>query len=78
MNWKPELVLTDDAFRRLVALGEVLGVGPAEILEQLLERVDEGIQRPGSWEYGWLAEVVGDAEVEEAWLRSVRQAAQGT
>jgi hypothetical protein len=75
MKRQLELDIADDAWGRLVALGEVLGIGPADIVELLLERADEGIQRPGSWEQGWLAEVVGDCEVEEAWLRSVRQAA---
>ena len=78
MKRRLELDIHDDAWRRLEALGEVLGVGPADVVELLLERADEGIQRPGSWEQGWLAEAVGDCEVEDAFLRSVRQAAQGT
>jgi len=73
---KLELDIPDDAFRRLTALAEVLGIGVDNIVELLLERADEGIQRPGSWEQDWLGQVVGDCEVEDAWLRSVQKAGE--
>jgi chloramphenicol 3-O-phosphotransferase len=69
-----ELDIPDDAFRRLTALAEVLGIGVDSIVELLLERVDEGIQRRGSWERDWLAQVFGDLELEDALMRSIEQA----
>lgn len=77
MRRRLELDIPDDAFGRLQALAEVLGLGVDGLVERLLERADEGIQRPGSWECGWLAEVVGDCPVEDAWLRSVEEAQRG-
>lgn len=76
MTRRLDLDIPDDAFRRLTALAEVLGIGVDNIVELLLEDADEGIQRPDSWQRDWLAQVFGDIQVEDAFLRSVAQAGE--
>lgn len=56
-------------WKRLEALADSYCDGRVDqLIRELLDHVDQGIYRPGSWERAWLAQVFGDEAVEEAML----------
>jgi hypothetical protein len=57
--------------RQLAALGVLddddssgLSESAATVLYQLVERVLDGVHRPGSWERAWLCQAFGDEWIE--------------
>lgn len=73
-----ELDIPDDAFRRLENVGAVLGMRPEAVVRMVLEHLDAGILRPGSWERGHAEELYGEDAVECAWESELRASQLGT
>lgn len=61
-----ELDLSSEAWRRLERLGGAIGLSVASVVRVMLEHVDQGIQREGSWEREIAVAVFGEDAVEAA------------
>jgi hypothetical protein len=72
------LDIPDDAWRRLEAVAAVLGMGPDAVVRMVLEQLDAGILRPGSWERGHAEELYGEDAVEYAFECELKASQFGT
>ena len=66
MTRKLELEIPNGPFSRLANVAAVLGMRPDAVVRMVLEHLDAGILRPGSWERGHAEEIYGEDPVEYA------------
>jgi hypothetical protein len=61
----PEITITvtDEVAERLAVLADPSGAGvpdPAGVIYELIDHAQQGVSRPGSWEYGWVCQAFGE------------------
>jgi hypothetical protein len=78
MTRKLELDIPDAAFSRLENVAAVLGMRPDAVVRMVLEHLDAGILRPGSWERGHAEELLGLDAVEFAFECELKASQLGT
>lgn len=67
MKRKLEIDLDDKSWTRIERLVEVRGGDLEAFVSEILDHVDQGIYRSGSWERGWLAQCLGEECIEDAY-----------
>jgi len=75
---KLELDIPDFTFRRLEKVAAVLGMRPDAVVRMVLEHLDAGILRPGSWERSHAEEIYGEDAVEYAFEAELKASQLGT
>jgi hypothetical protein len=78
MTRKLELEIPDGAWRRLENVAAVLGMRPDAVVRMVLEHLDNGILRPGSWERSHAEDLFGEDPVEYAWECELKASQLGT
>ena len=78
MKRRLELDIPAEAFRRLENVGAVLGMKPPAVVRMVLEHLDAGILRPGSWEREAAEELFGEDAVEYAFECELKASQLGT
>jgi hypothetical protein len=78
MTRKLELEITDGAWRRLENVAAVLGMRPDAVVRMVLEHLDAGILRPGSWERSHAEDLYGEDALEYAFECELKASQLGT
>ena len=78
MTRKLELDIPDFTFRRLENVAAVLGMRPDAVVRMVLEHLDAGILRPGSWERSHAEDLYGEDPVQYAFECELKASQFGT